>query len=94
MAYTQPFVVDNSGAPDQYVVQQDCLKIYVRETNRTLTTQASFNVYIPATSSSFTPYEPGEPFIYETGFMIPAGSRPFAMATSNVATATFSVREQ
>lgn len=97
MPYTQDFVMDNVGSPDQYTVQTPCWTITLREKNRAAVTPATFNIYVPAVvanSPSYFPYEGGETYICQPGYQMQPGLKPFAGETVNVASATFVAREE
>ena len=97
MSYIVDFVVDNLGDPETYTVMTPCRRVRFREKDRTVTTQASYNVYFPwfgnNTPNPPRPCEPGEEFIFDPQRTIWPGEK-IKLETLNVAAATFSIIEE
>jgi hypothetical protein len=52
MPLIRDFPIDNLGSPEIYTVQTVCQRVRIREKDRTVATQASFNVYFPSSSTA------------------------------------------
>lgn len=92
MALISDFPTDNLGAPDVYTVQTACQRIRIREKDRTLATQATFNVYL-GRGTTAQPQEAGETFLYDPQRFIMPGEQ-IRIETINVGAAVLTVFEE
>jgi hypothetical protein len=92
MPLIRDFPIDNLGSPEIYTVQTVCQRVRIREKDRTVATQASFNVYFPS-SSTASPREAGEEFLWDPQRFIVPGTK-LSIESVNVGSAVMSIIEE
>jgi len=95
MPGTFDFTVDNLSAPDPYTVKTTCHRLRLIEKDRTATTLAAYNIYIPDEITAQAHQKlGGEDFILNRheGYFLP-NNKPFKVETVNVASRVFTVIE-
>lgn len=92
MPLIRDFPIDNLGSPEIYTVQTICHRLRIREKDRSVATQATYNVYFPS-SSTPSPREAGEEFLWDPGRFIMPGTK-LSIESINVGSAVMSVIEE